>query len=229
MGVPGEEVRRPGQGRRAGADELVEPLIRALRVKSSPRPPFTRDYARRQGAVVDRPGDFSAGTAGQALDVQDDDRAGLQRSQPRAAKSASALFTVSRDAPTSWASSSWVRSWTTWMPSSACSRSGGEVEQRLGHPAGHIGEHQVGTRRWCAAGGRRREQARATPGGRARAGGPVDRGERRPRSPRWRWPCAVRGRRGTARRSARRAEDGQHVLAAVGGGRSSLTLPSVTT
>ena len=31
-------------------------------------------------------------------------------SHPRAAKSASALFTVSRDAPTSWASSSWVRS-----------------------------------------------------------------------------------------------------------------------
>src|SRR5262249_2585592 len=35
------------------------------------------------------------------------------RSQPREAKSASALFTVSRDAPTSWASSSWVRSWVT--------------------------------------------------------------------------------------------------------------------
>jgi hypothetical protein len=30
--------------------------------------------------------------------------------QPRAAKSARALLTVSRDAPTSWASSSWVRS-----------------------------------------------------------------------------------------------------------------------
>ena len=35
------------------------------------------------------------------------------RSQPRFWKSASALFTVSRDAPTSWASSSWVRSWVT--------------------------------------------------------------------------------------------------------------------
>ena len=33
-----------------------------------------------------------------------------RRSQPREAKSASALFTVSREAPTSWASSSWVRS-----------------------------------------------------------------------------------------------------------------------
>ena len=41
------------------------------------------------------------------------------RIQPRAAKSASALFTVSRDAPTSWASSSCVRSWSTrtWSPS----------------------------------------------------------------------------------------------------------------
>src|SRR6266700_1948270 len=39
-------------------------------------------------------------------------------SQPRAAKSASALLTVSRDAPTSWASSSWVRSWFTCSPSS---------------------------------------------------------------------------------------------------------------
>jgi glyoxylase-like metal-dependent hydrolase (beta-lactamase superfamily II) len=34
-------------------------------------------------------------------------------SQPRAVKSASALLTVSRDAPTSCASSSWVRSWCT--------------------------------------------------------------------------------------------------------------------
>ena len=34
-------------------------------------------------------------------------------SQPRAAKSASALLTVSLDAPTSWASSSCVRSWLT--------------------------------------------------------------------------------------------------------------------
>ena len=40
------------------------------------------------------------------------------RSQPREAKSASALFTVSREAPTSWASSSWVRSWETRRPSS---------------------------------------------------------------------------------------------------------------
>ena len=37
-------------------------------------------------------------------------------SQPRPAKSARALLTVSRDAPTSWASSSWVRSWVTRMP-----------------------------------------------------------------------------------------------------------------
>ena len=35
------------------------------------------------------------------------------RSQPRWPKSASALLTVSREAPTSWASSSWVRSWVT--------------------------------------------------------------------------------------------------------------------
>ena len=35
-----------------------------------------------------------------------------RRSQPRVAKSASALLTVSREAPTSCASSSWVRSWT---------------------------------------------------------------------------------------------------------------------
>jgi len=38
-------------------------------------------------------------------------------SHPRAAKSARALFTVSLDAPTSWASSSWVRSWCTCRPS----------------------------------------------------------------------------------------------------------------
>jgi glyoxylase-like metal-dependent hydrolase (beta-lactamase superfamily II) len=38
-------------------------------------------------------------------------------SQPRAAKSARALLTVSRDAPTSCASSSWVRSWWTCRPS----------------------------------------------------------------------------------------------------------------
>ena len=44
---------------------------------------------------------------------------GSSRIQPRAAKSARALFTVSREAPTSWASSSWVRSWCTCMPSSA--------------------------------------------------------------------------------------------------------------
>ena len=44
---------------------------------------------------------------------------GSRRSQPRDAKSASALLTVSREAPTSWASSSWVRSWWTWTPSSA--------------------------------------------------------------------------------------------------------------
>ena len=44
---------------------------------------------------------------------------GSSRSQPRDAKSASALLTVSREAPTSWASSSWVRSWCTCTPSSA--------------------------------------------------------------------------------------------------------------
>ena len=44
---------------------------------------------------------------------------GSRRSQPRLAKSARALLTVSREAPTSWASSSWVRSWWTWTPSSA--------------------------------------------------------------------------------------------------------------
>ena len=40
------------------------------------------------------------------------------RSQPRPAKSASALLTVSRLAPTSWASSSWVSSCATRTPSS---------------------------------------------------------------------------------------------------------------
>ena len=44
---------------------------------------------------------------------------GSRRSHPREAKSASALLTVSREAPTSWASSSWVRSWCTCTPSSA--------------------------------------------------------------------------------------------------------------
>ena len=43
---------------------------------------------------------------------------GSRRSHPREAKSASALLTVSREAPTSWASSSWVRSWATSTPSS---------------------------------------------------------------------------------------------------------------
>src|SRR5699024_8727308 len=40
------------------------------------------------------------------------------RIQPREAKSARALLTVSREAPTSWASSSWVRPWATITPSS---------------------------------------------------------------------------------------------------------------
>src|SRR6185312_12763356 len=44
---------------------------------------------------------------------------GSRRTQPREAKSARALLTVSREAPTSWASSSWVRSWWTCTPSSA--------------------------------------------------------------------------------------------------------------
>src|SRR5699024_1036122 len=42
---------------------------------------------------------------------------GSNRIQPRVAKSASALLTVSRDAPTSWASAAWVRSWCTLTPS----------------------------------------------------------------------------------------------------------------
>ena len=42
-----------------------------------------------------------------------------RRIQRRSAKSASALFTVSREAPTSCASSSWVRSCGTKMPSGA--------------------------------------------------------------------------------------------------------------
>ena len=43
-------------------------------------------------------------------------RACLEAQPAAAAKSASALLTVSREAPTSWASSSWVRSWATSMP-----------------------------------------------------------------------------------------------------------------
>ena len=68
-----------------------------------------------------------------------------RRSQPREAKSASALFTVSREAPTSWASSSWVRSCATRSPSSVgrpkrSDRSSSALATRPGTSR----EHQVG-------------------------------------------------------------------------------------
>ena len=73
---------------------------------------------------------------------------GSSRSQPRFWKSASALLTVSREAPTSWASSSWVRSCdhVDRCRPAAPRRTRGQVEQRLGDPAGDVGEDQVGHR-----------------------------------------------------------------------------------
>ena len=67
------------------------------------------------------------------------------RSQPRWAKSASALLTVSRDAPTSWASSSWVRSWVTrsWPPSTEPKR-WASCSSCLATRPGHVDEDQVG-------------------------------------------------------------------------------------
>ena len=70
---------------------------------------------------------------------------GSSRSQPREAKSASALLTVSREAPTSWASSSWVRSWWTCTPSSAVRpKRSARSSSALATRPGHVGEDQVG-------------------------------------------------------------------------------------
>ncbi len=62
--------------------------------------------------VVIRQGRQRARRANRSMSMITTER-GSRRSQPREAKSASALLTVSREAPTSWASSSWVRSWWT--------------------------------------------------------------------------------------------------------------------
>ncbi len=67
------------------------------------------------------------------------------RIQPRWAKSASALLTVSRDAPTSWAISSCVRSCVTRSaPPSCVPNRWASCSSCLATPTGDVGEDQVG-------------------------------------------------------------------------------------
>ena len=68
--------------------------------------------ARPRGPVTGSCAGYRARLRRRSVSTISTDRAEMC-SQPRAAKSASALLTVSRDAPTSCASSSWVRSWCT--------------------------------------------------------------------------------------------------------------------
>nr|BFE85466.1 hypothetical protein GCM10020093_080670 [Planobispora longispora] len=131
------------------------------------------------------------------------------RSQPRWAKSARALFTVSREAPTSWASSSWVRSWWTRTPSSIfwpkrSARSSRALATRPGT--------SVKTRSARTSLVRRSRWARARSRWRATSGRPVSQGRRSswPSPASWTSVSAMaeavrgRGRTATARRTSHR-------------------------
>ena len=155
---------------------------------------------------------------------------GSRRSQPREAKSASALLTVSREAPTSWASSSWVRSWWTWTPSSAVrpkrsARSSSALATRPGT--------SEKTRSATTSLALRSRPASWASRPRATVGRPSS---QRSRSS---WDSEAKvgvGDRGDGRRARAGveqrelaehlagAEDGQQVLAAVGGGAAELHL-----
>ena len=146
---------RRGLEQDAGMAEMSDPhaatLARApvgTRQGSHPHPSedLPGHDARRHGG----PGKHQAGRGQRArrlrrsTSIRTTERAS-SRSQPREAKSASALLTVSREAPTSWASSSWVRSWWTWTPSSATRPNRDDRSSRaLATRPGHVGEDQVG-------------------------------------------------------------------------------------
>ena len=64
--------------------------------------------------------------------------------QPRWVKSASALFTVSLEAPSSWAISAWVSPCSTRRQSPSCAEPLGKVEQLFGHAPGNVSKYHVG-------------------------------------------------------------------------------------